>query len=488
MTDGSGLSSEQDEQTSGILSYLPVILWQRKWLVVVPAILIASAAIAAAFLLPRSYRSSAVLLVESQNLPGESNDGQGDNVIDRRIAKIRQQILSRPDLVELIQTNNLYSASSRAEPLSKLVDRMRDATAISAVDADISPGAKGKAGAGSIAFSLSFDYSSAADAQLVAQTFVDRLLKLDASESQTVALTNVRFLEDQQTGLQKQVDDIEGQINRITGQNGAALSSSAGLGSITIGGGDYDGQIAALRRENAQLLAQTGGNAVDRDPGVVAAEAQLAAALAQYSDDHPDVKLARSRLAAAKANALNFQSNAVSGTVQRQIAANNETIAELSRVRSAAQGRAAIMAAAQARGPVVAQQVAQLQAKADQIRMDLGKVTSNLLNARSIAKLTDDQRGERLTLIEPPVTPDSPTSPNRPLFVIGGLLAGLFAGAALAFLVELVQRPIRSVASLTKIVGAPPLAVVPILSKKKARRKRWLRWKRARNTDEDSSE
>ena len=466
------IEAEREQEAPGMLGALPLILWQRKWFVIVPAVVIAIAAIAAAFLLPRTYVSSAVLLVESQNLPGNVTTGPVDDVIDRRIAKIREQILARPDLVDLIQSHNLYDASSRNEPLSKLVDRMRDATDIKAVDANIAGGAPGKANSGSIAFSLSFEYPQAAEAQLVAQTFVHRLLELDASQAQAQAQGDVRFLEDQQTGLQNQVDQIEGQITQITGRNGKALANSGGLGSITIGGGDYDSQIAALRRENAQLMAQTGNVAVGRDPAVVAAEAQLAAARAKYSDNHPDVKLAESQLAAAKANASSFQANTVGGSVQKQIAVNNQSIAELTSARSAAQGRAATVAAAQARGPVVAQQVAQLQAKADQIRTDLAKVGSSLLNARSVAKLTDEQHGERLTLIDPPVTPDTPTKPNRPLFIIGGLLGGLAIGLALALLIEAIHRPIRNVATLTRIVGAPPLGVIPVLSKKSTQRRR----------------
>lgn len=486
MKEGQDFSVDEDSAGSGLIANLPTILWQRRWSILIPAVLIAVAAFAAAFLLPRSYRSSAILLVESQNLPSGVSNAPVDDVIDRRIAKIRQQILSRPDLVELIQTNNLYNVSSRSVPLSKLVERMRNATNISAVDADIAQATRGRAGSGSIAFSLSFDYAQAREAQLVAQTFVDRLLKLDASESQSQAQNNVRFLEDQQASLQRQVADIEGAMNRITGRNGAALSNSASMGMITIGGGDYDTQISTLRRENAQLLVQTGGTAVGRDPNVVAAEGALAAARAQYSDDHPDVRLAESRLAAAKANATNFQTTAVSSTVQRQIAANNQSIAELTQARAAAQGRAATMAAAQARGPVIAQQVAQLQAKADQVRDDLGKVSTNLLTARSMAKLTDEQRGERLTLIDPPVTPDTPTSPNRPLVIIGGIVGGGVAGIVLAMLVEAMMRPIRSVSTLTRIVGAPPLGVVPVLSKRRARRWWWRRNKRARARSEEA--
>lgn len=475
---------QQDQQSSGFLGSIPLIVWQRRWLVILPAILIAIFSTAAAFYLPRTFVSKAVFLVVSEDLPGQAANLPATDIIDRRIAKIREQILSRPDLVDLIQTHNLYNVASRSEPLSVLVERMRTATDISAVDADISRGSPGKAGAGSIAFSLTFEYPRAAEAQLVAQTFVNRLLTLDASESQTKAQADVRFLEDQQASLQTQVSQIEGQINQITGRNGAALANSGGLGMITIGGGDYDGQITNLRRENAQLNAQMGNSAVGRDPGVVAAEAQLAAARARYSDDNPDVKLAQSQLAAAKANASSFQTHTVSSSVQSQIAANNQAIAQFENARSAAQGRAATVAAAQARGPVVAQQVAQLQAKAEQIRADYGRVSSNLLNARSLAKLTDEQHGERLTLIDPPVTPDVPTKPNRPLLILGGIFGGLAVGLALALLVEMINRPIRSVAVLTNIMGAPPLGVIPVLSKKPIRRRRRNRREATRDKDE----
>lgn len=468
MNDDFDLQQEQNSDASGFIGSLPVILWERRWLIIVPFVILSIAGIAAAFLLPRSYRSSATLLVESQNLPADAtSSGPGDTVIDRRMAKIRQQILSRPDLVGLIQANNLYDASARREPLSKLVDRMRDATSISAVNADIARGGN----EGSIAFSLTFDYPTAPQAQLVAQTFVDRLLKLDASETQAQAQTNARFLEDQESNLQAQVNAIETQINRVTGQNGAALAASNMGMTVMTGGGDYDGQIATLERQNAELQAQTGKPAVGRDPNVIAAEAQLAAARAQYSDDHPDVKLAQSRLAAAKSTASAFQTNSVSSVVQRQIAANNAAIAQLRNAKAVTRSRETTMAAAQARGPMIAQQVAQLQSRADVLRANLGRIQTNLLNARSVVKISDEQRGERLTLIDPPVTPDTPTQPNRPMLILGGIFGGLAAGVALALLIELIARPIRSVGTLTRLTGAPPLAVVPVISKKKARRR-----------------
>lgn len=481
MNDYASGAADPTEQSGNLLGSLPIILWQRRWFIIVPAIVLSIAGLAAAYLLPRTYRSSAILLVESQDLPGDTNNTVDQNPIDRRIAKIRQQILSRPDLVDLIQTYDLYSASSRREPLSKLVEKMRDATAITAVDADIQRGQRSNQG--SIAFSLTFDYKQPAQAQLVAQTFVDQLLKLDATTTRDEAETNVNFLQDQEQSLQAQVNQIEGEINRIAGVNGAALSS-AGLGMMVGGAGvDYSSQIASLQRENAALQSQN-SSAIERDPNVVAAETQLAAIKSVYSDDHPDVKLAENRLAAVRANAKDYQKRSVSSLVKEQIAANNTAIARLTQQNSIERSRSAAIVAAQSRGPAVAQQVSQLQARADAARNNLAKVQSNLLNARSMSKLVDQQRGERLTLIDPPVTPDRPSSPNRPLLIGGGIAGGLGLGLVLALLVELIYRPIRSVGQLTAVAGEAPLSVVPTLSSKSRRlrtprKRRWWQFRRA---------
>jgi len=169
-------------------------------------------------------------------------------------------------------------------------------------------------------------------------------------------------------------------------------------------------------------------------------------------------------VAAAKANAKNMLTSAMTAPIKEQIAANNQAIAQLDAARGAVISRAATMAAAQSRGPVVTQQVAQLTAKADQLREQLGRVSASLLSANSVVKLADQQRGERLTLIEPPVTPDTPSSPNIPSLIIGGVVGGLALGIGLALALEMVNRPIRSVAALTKIVGMPPLAVIPVMS------------------------
>ena len=59
------------------------------------------------------------------------------------------------------------------------------------------------------------------------------------------------------------------------------------------------------------------------------------------------------------------------------------------------------------------------------------------------------------------------------MFIIGGFAGGAALGIVLSLLLEAFLRPIRTVGALTRVVGEPPLAVVPVLSKRKFK----PRWK-----------
>lgn len=450
--------------TDSFVAYLPWIAWQRRWWIVVPLAIGALTGLVLAVVLPASYESKALLLVESAQMGSDvvGDSQQGPDLIDRRIAKIREQALSRRDLIELIQANDLYPEMRGSKPLSEIVDKMRGAIAIAPVSADINSAI---GGSNTIAFSLSYTYSDPFKAQLVAQNFVDRLVKLDTAQTAERAADAVDFLQSQATALMTQINEIEGKIGSLTTANGAALAG-AGTMMIPSGAGGYQAQIAQLQRENSQLVAALNNqsDSADRDPVVSAAEAQLATARATYADNHPDVHLAEQRLAEARKLAARNQSrsNRVDA-IQAQIAANNGAIARLNSAQSSDDARTASMMSAQARGPAIAQQIEQLRAKAEGLRVNYQAVSTKLIGARAAANMADQQKTERLSVIDAPVAPDKPTSPNRPLVALIGLLAGGGLGLALVLLLEMMLRPIRGVAGLARVVGAAPLVIVPEL-------------------------
>ena len=119
----------------------------------------------------------------------------------------------------------------------------------------------------------------------------------------------------------------------------------------------------------------------------------------------------------------------------------------------------------------------QLENQASTLRDQYKTISDDLLKAQSGARLANEQRAERLSLVEPPNLPDAPHWPNRPIVIAAGAAAGLGFGLLLALLVELLNRPMRSPAQLQSM-GLPVLGVVPILQQKPRKKRFFLFRKR----------
>jgi uncharacterized protein involved in exopolysaccharide biosynthesis len=317
---------------------------------------------------------------------------------------------------------------------------------------------------------------------MVTQQFTEKLLRLDSTQLAAQADATVGFLRDQQTVIQNQINDVEQKIEEIKSHNGLALSRMGGFMPST---SNYDVQIAALQRDNADLSGKLTNAVQTGDERVSQAEAQLAAAKAVYSDNHPDVIAAQQKVIEARAQAKSGSSRPVSNpAISAQIAANNRTIAALTAARSGETARASAQISAQSGAPLLEEEIRQLQSKSDGLRRNLDRVNGSLLAAESAQKMENQQKGERLELIDPPTTPDKPVSPNRPLLIGGGIAIGTIIGMALALFVEFLMRPIRGAAALQNLLGVGPLVVIPTIkrggSKTKKRTPLWLRMFRRR--------
>jgi uncharacterized protein involved in exopolysaccharide biosynthesis len=447
-----------------VVNHLPVILWQRRYLVVACFLALLIAGAVASFLLPTTYRSTATLLVQSQELPTSIVDSPTSGAVEQRIARIRQQVLSRGDLIQLIEQNDLYPDERRSKPLSKIIEKMRRLTSVTALSSDI--GQQSGSQNSTIAIGMSFEYPDPAKAQAVLQSYVSKFLSMDSEDVEDQALLTVRFLQDQANKLQGQVSDIEGQLTALKSRNGATLANTGAPPLIDTG--SFSAQITSLQNENRQLVAQSKRPA-SKNPALAAAEAALAAAQAQYSDRHPDVIAAKEKVAQLRRMAQ--QDGGDGDLVQEQIAANNAAIQQLMSQRDATLARANSAMAGQARAPAIMEQAMQLESRASTLRSQYAEVAANLLKAQNSARMAKEQRAERLSLVEPANLPDRPYSPNRLLLIGGGAAAGLGLGLLLALGLELMNKPVRSPRQIEGL-GLPVIGVVPLLQQKA--RARWL--------------
>ena len=145
----------QGSHPAWLVNHLPVILWERRYYVLGCFLTLLLAGIIAAFALPRTYRSTATLLVQSQDLPTSIVAAPATGAIEQRIARIREQVLSRGDLIQLIEQEDLYSKDRQSQPLSKVIEKMRHATSVGALSSDI--GQQSGSQNQTIAIAMSFD-------------------------------------------------------------------------------------------------------------------------------------------------------------------------------------------------------------------------------------------------------------------------------------------------------------------------------------------
>ncbi|WP_404711690.1 GumC family protein [Sphingomonas sp. MMS24-J13] len=452
---------DAEEVSSGFIAALPTVLWQRRWWILIAAVLTTIGGTVTAYMMHPVYESSATILIEAQqisdNLINNGRDPTTD-AITQRVARARARVLSRQDLIRLIRQYNLYPDKQRSLPLSKIVDTMRDATTIAAVDNAINLGQRN---ANTIAISIAFDYDDPVKAQAVAQQFVDRFLEVDASTQAGQATDTVNFLTEQANQIRGQIQAIESKILASKAQNGTILALGQSTGNQADDVARVDSQIVSLQADNARLLA-TGGT--KPDTAVAAAEAQLRVAQAKYSDSHPDVLAARAQLDAARRAAASTP--AAADPTAAQIAANRSQIAALQRARSMIQSSSSSTSAAQARAPLINAEIEQLQKQADNLRDQSVGIGTRLQAAEIQQRMENEQKGERLTLADPPVVPDRPTKPNRPVLILGSLVGGLALGAGIVLLIELLMHPIRGTGAVIHALGVPPLAVVPDFDRK----------------------
>lgn len=89
----------------------------------------------------------------------------------------------------------------------------------------------------------------------------------------------------------------------------------------------------------------------------------------------------------------------------------------------------------------------------------------NLLQRHEMAEVTGSlgqfEQSKRIKIIDRPFTPSAPSNLPSILFVIAGLIGGIFLGSGMAVAIELSDTTIRSRTTLENIAGAPVISRIP---------------------------
>src|SRR6185295_13377259 len=103
------------------------IAWKRKWLIILPAIAIATSFAWVVRRLPDVYESSTLIVVKPATLPTGVVPAMNDDNLTRQLTAIAQVVTSRSSLEPLVKKYDLYREERlRGEAMETLVDMVRN--------------------------------------------------------------------------------------------------------------------------------------------------------------------------------------------------------------------------------------------------------------------------------------------------------------------------------------------------------------------------
>ncbi len=294
--------------------------------------------------------------------------------------------------------------------------------------------------------------------------------------------TRMRSLDQQIVYLDAQLAQIEpvgttyletGQRVLTTSQRLKALRTQLASASALYGPNHPD--VQRLSREVAGLEREVGaaeaGNDLVRQ--LEDAQGRLLEARTRYSVTHPDVR-ALERMVAAIESAMRA-SSVTSARLARVESPDNPAYIQVRAQREAAstervsllaqaaalRGRIAAFENRRAQSPAVEREYSALARELQGAQLKYQEVRQKQMEARVASNLEAEQKGERFTLIDPPLLPEKPVSPNVPLVLALGALAALAAALGVALFLDQVDGSVRDRRDLAALVSVPPLAVIP---------------------------
>ncbi len=488
------------------------IVWKRKWLIILPAIAIASAIGLVVWKLPDVFQSTTLLIVRPPSISQSLVPTLTDDALSARIQNIGQIVMSRSKLEPLVLKYDLYQRErQRGESMEGLIDAMRSRDIT--VDLD-------RSGNNNVpAFKISYKERNPKITQAVTAELAS--MYIAAGTIETVNnVTTARQL------FQKELEDAKNQLDSIDQQRIKFMSANPG--SMNGTASSLVGQLGGLREEQKSLINEIGRM---RDQSV-ALNSQLNDLQSQTSRDKnnffedltdPKSSPAYGQLLQRKTELdaelqdmlVTLKPNPKNPDLKRQQAKIDSVQREMDKIVKEHEARVKQVKERIAATPdlriknyqlqlqMISSETARQQQRLSQNSQQISQIESSLStvpgqqvglealnnqyqtakqrydevlkNSERIdrsAKVETNSQGETIQVIDPASYPQKPIAPKRPMLIALGLALGLAVGFALVALFEVPRLlTIQTTEDAAHYTGLTVLASVPeLLTPQEARR------------------
>ena len=414
------------------------------------------------WILPTTYKSSTLILVEQPTMPQSYVAPNVNENLQDRLQSITQQILSRTRLLMIIDKLNLYAENKSLKTPDDKVEAMRKDISVDLV--------KDPRNQEITAFRVSFSAFNPVLAQKVTneltQLFINENLKVRRLESEGTTTFIEKQLEDARVTL----SDQEAKVRQFEAVHEGALPTQEASNLQILAG--LQGQLqneqdslntAKQQRVYYQTLTEqykslhASGRSLDGAPSEVAVldqelsrlRAELTDLSSRYTDSYPDVQKVKAQIARTEKQKQDLLAAPRSGSkqasdvestplvqLQGQLQANQLEISSRERAIAGLEARISEYQGRLNSEPGTEQELAELTRGYEQSKAnydDLLKKKNQSVMATSMEQM---QQGERFTMLDPPSLPLKPDFPDRLKFCWMGIAAGLALGCLVVFAFE----------------------------------------------------
>jgi polysaccharide chain length determinant protein (PEP-CTERM system associated) len=470
-----------------------IAMLRRRWLLItILAIVGTPIAYGISLFLPSVYKSSTLVMVQEPTVPKDFVREVANTNINQRLLTMEQQILSQSRLEPLIHQFGLYPLDiSNRVPMEALVGRLRSSVQVT----PIRP--RDEADAGTVpGFYVSVMMENPRAAQDVCTAITSMFIQESARRRQEQTEDTTQFLDQQIKDAKARLDEQDGKLAEFQGRHLGSLPEEEPANLNVLSGltSTLDAATQALIRAQqdkslaesmlsqqiaARQASRTGQNPETFGAQLAALQTQLASLQSKYTDSYPDVIKTKIEIEAIKKKMMESEDQnrqASSNQAEKasieplefiqlraQIHTDEQIIAQKTKQQEQIQESIKSFQARVQSSPAVEQEYKQL-TRDHQTAFDL---YSSLQKKRSDSVMASNlelrQEGEQFRVLDPASFPGEPSSPNRPLFALGGFGGGLGLGLGLAFLLEMRDTSLRSERDVELLLRLPVLAMVPAI-------------------------
>jgi succinoglycan biosynthesis transport protein ExoP len=472
------------------------MLRRRRWQFLVPFFCGWLLVWGASWVIPSTYRSGTLILVEQPSVPEKYVVSNIDSDIQHQLDSITQQILSRTRLLRIIESLDLYAQERKHKSADDMVETMRRD-----IEIELSHGDDRKLSA----FNIYYASRDPKMAQLATAELANLFITENLEQRQKRSENTTNFLQDQLdqaraklaaqeaklrvfkdqhlgelptqtqsnlqilTGLQNQLQANQDSLNRAKQQN-TYLESLINQ-YRAMGQGSKPGETAS----------PVGLAAIDKE--LEQLKAQLADLTSHYTDKHPDVRKTKKQIARAEKmrdrivaemnRPVDSSSPVPAATtsldpktgpmleMESQLKANRLEIANREAEIKDEQAKINQYQARLNMAPVMEQQFADITRDYDQSKTDYESLLAKKNQSEMSTDLEKTQQAEHFRMLDPPNLPVRPYKPNRLILCGAGLAVGLVLGGGFAFGKEKLSGKIYTEREIKKVVTFDVIAEIP---------------------------